>query len=220
MPTAPTELTAQVASGFVTGTPLTSGVVPLSATMLAKAVLRDMIMTQLKWIGMTLAAVTLAAGAGVLTFAASRSQDPALQTSQPSQPEGGEGSAAGPVRSHADLLSAQARVSQKAYEQALATRNGKFDVDKVHLWSQRLMQAQIATAEGSYVADPKARAVCVAAAKAHRDRMSRLEEQVRAFVKNGTDLPLSISTAEYYRIEADGLVMEYDRGSESSSKVK
>jgi hypothetical protein len=188
--------------------------------MLAKAILRDMIMIQLKWIGMTLAAVTLVTGAGVLTFGASGSQDPVLLTSQPSQPEGRVVSAAGLVRSRADLLSAQARVSQKAYEQALASRNGKVDLEKVHLWSQRLMQAQIATAEGNYVVDPKAAAVCVAAAKAHRDRMSRLEEQVRAFVKNGIDLPLSASTAEYYRIEADGLVMEYDRIPVSSSKVK
>jgi RNA polymerase sigma factor (sigma-70 family) len=220
VPTALAEITAQVASGFATGAPLTSGVVSLSATMLANSILRNMIMTKLKWIGMTLAAVTLATGAGVLTFGASGSQDPVLPTSQPSQPEGGVASAAGPVRSRADLLSAQARVSQKAYEQALASRNGKVDLEKVHLWSQRLMQAQIATAEGSYVVDSKARAVCVAAAKAHRDRMSRLEELVRAFVKNGIELPLSASTAEYYRIEADGLVMEYDRGSESSSKVK
>ena len=178
-------------------------------------------MTRLRWVGMTLAAVTLATGAGVLTFGASGSQDPVLPTSQPSQPEGGVGSAAGPVRSYADLLSAQARVSQKAYEQALAShRNGKVDLEKVHLWSQRLMQAQIATAVGNYVIDPKARAVYVAAAKAHRDRMRRLEDLVRAFVEKGMDLPLNASTAEYYRIEAEGLVMEYDRGADSSNKVK
>ena len=96
---------------------------------------------------------------------------------QPSQSGGG----AGPVRSYADLLSAQSRVGQRAYEQALASyRDGKVNLDKVHLWSHRLMQAQIATAEGNYIIDPKARAVYVAAAKAHRDRMRQLEELVRA----------------------------------------
>ena len=102
----------------------------------------------------------------------------------------------------------------------LRRRNGKVDVDKVHLWSQRLMQAQIATAVGNYVTHPKVRAVYVAAAKAHRDRMRRLEERVRFFVEKGMDLPLSASTAEYYRIEAEGLVLEYDSGSESSNKAK
>ena len=56
-------------------------------------------MTRLRWVGMILAAVTLATGAGVLTFGASGSQDQVLPTRQPSQPEGGVGSAAGPVRS-------------------------------------------------------------------------------------------------------------------------
>jgi RNA polymerase sigma factor (sigma-70 family) len=220
VPRALAELTAQVASRFATGTFLTSEVVSLPAATLAKGILRGTIMTRLKWIGMILAAVTLATGAGVLTFGASGSQDPVLPTTQRSHPEGGVGSAAGPVRSVADLLSAQARVSQKAYEQALTSRNGKVDLEKVHLWSQRLMQAQIATAVGSYVTDPKSRAIHVAAAKAHRDRMRRLEDLVRAFVEKGMDLPLSASTAEYYRIEAEGLVMEYDRGADSSNKVK
>ena len=110
-------------------------------------------------------------------------------------------------------------MGQRAYEQALASyRDGKVDLEKVHLWSQRLMQAQIATAVGSYVTDPKARAVYVAAAKAHRDRMRQLEELVRARVEQGNDLPLSASTAEYYRIEAEGLVLEYDRDADSSNK--
>ncbi len=111
-------------------------------------------------------------------------------------------------------------MSQKAYEQALETRNGKIDVDKVHLWSQRLMQAQMATAVGNYIVDLKARAVYVAAAKAHRDRMTRLKERVRLFVEQRMDLPLSDSTAEYYRIEAEGFVLEYERASESSNKAK
>ncbi len=111
-------------------------------------------------------------------------------------------------------------MSQKAYEQALASPNGKVDVDKVHLWSQRLMQAQIAPAVGDYATHPKVRAVYVAAAKAHRDRMRRLEERVRFFVENRMDSPLSASTAEYYRIEAEGWVLEYDIGSESSNKAK
>ena len=51
------------------------------------------------------------------------------------------------------------------------------------------MQAQIATAEGSYVIDPKSRAVYVAAAKAHRDRMRQLEELVRARVEKGRNYP-------------------------------
>jgi hypothetical protein len=170
-------------------------------------------------VGMTLAAVTLATGVGVLTFGASGSQDPLLPTSQPSQPEGGVGSAAGPVRSIADVLLAQSRVGQRAYEQAIATyRDGKVGLEKVHLWSQRLMQAQIATAEGSYVTDPKARAVCVAAAKGHLDRMRRLEEHVRLLVDQGKDVPLSASTAEYYRIEAEGLVLEYDRVADPSNR--
>ena len=130
------------------------------------------------------------------------------------------GSAAAPVRSRAELLSAQLRVCQKAYEQSLIVRNGKDDVEKIHLWSQRVMRAQIAAAEGSYVTDPKARAVYVAAAKAHLDRMRRLEEQIRHFVEQRMDVPLNASTAEYYRIEAEGLVLEYDRGADSSNKVK
>ena len=64
---------------------------------------------------------------------------------------------------------------------------------------------------GSYVTDPKSRAIHVTAAKAHRDRMRQLEELVRARVEQGKELPLSASTAEYYRLEAEGLVMEYER---------
>jgi hypothetical protein len=177
-------------------------------------------MTRLVCVGMTLAAITLATGAGVLTFRASASQDKVLPTEQQSQAVGGVGSAAGPARSIADLLSAQMRVCQKAYEQSLMVRNGKDDLEKVHLWSQRLMQAQIATAVGSYVTDPKSRATHVAAAKAHRDRMRQLEGLVRARVEQGKELPLGASTAEYYRIEAEGMVMKYDRGAVPSNKVK
>ncbi len=220
VPAALAELTARTANRFATGAFLTAGAVSLSATMLANGILRSMIMTRLWLVGMTLAAVTLATGAVVFTFGASGFQDQVVPKRQTSQPEGGLGLAAGPVRSRADLLSAQARVSEKAYEQALASRNGKVDVDKVHLWSDRLMQAQIATAVGNYVVDPKARAVYVAAAKAHRDRMRRLEERVRLFAEKGTDLALSASTAEYYRIEAEGLVLEYDRSADSSDQVK
>ena len=50
--------------------------------------------------------------------------------------------------------------------------------------------------------------------------MRRLEERVRLFVEKGMELPLNASTAEYYRIEAEGWVLEYDRGSESSNKAK
>ena len=177
-------------------------------------------MTRLSCVGMTLAAFALATGAGVLTFRATASQNKVLPTRQRSQPDGRVASAAAPARSRAELLSAQLRVCQKAYEQSLIVRNGKDDVEKIHLWSQRVMQAQIATAVGSYVADPKARAVYVAAAKAHLDRMTRLEEQIRQFVEQGMDVPLNASTTEYYRIEAEGLVMEYDRGADSSDKVK
>jgi RNA polymerase sigma factor (sigma-70 family) len=221
VPTALAALTAQVACRFATSASLTSKVVSLSATTLARGILRSMIMTRLRWVGMTLAALTLATGAGVLTLRASGSQDPVLPTRQRSPRGGGSGSSTGPLQSVADLLSAQLRVGQRAYEQAIATyRDGKADLEKVHLWSERLMQAQIATAVGSYVTDPKARAIHVAAAKDHRDRMSQLEELVRARVGQGKDLPLSASTAEYYRIEAEGLVMEYNRGADSSTKVK
>ena len=82
VPTALAEFTAQVASRFATGASLTSEVVSLSAAMLAKGLLRGVIMTRLKWFGTTLAAVTLATGAGLLTFGASGSQDPALPTRQ------------------------------------------------------------------------------------------------------------------------------------------
>jgi RNA polymerase sigma factor (sigma-70 family) len=220
VPTALAELTAQAAIRFAMGPSLTAEAVSLSATILAKGILREMIMTRLSCVGMTLAAFTVATAAGVLTFRASASQDKVLPTRQPSQPDGRVASAAAPARSRAELLSAQLRVCQKAYEQSLIVRNGKDDVEKIHLWSQRVMQAQIATAVGSYVADPKARAVYVAAAKAHLDRMTRLEEQIRQFVEQGMDVPLNASTAEYYRIEAEGLVMEYDRGADSSDKVK
>ncbi len=190
VPTALAELTARSAIRFATGAFLTVGAVPLSATMLAQGILRGMIMTRLRWIGTILAAATLATGAGVLTFQASGSQDQVLPTSQPSQPEGGVRAAAGPIRSFADLLAAQARVGQRAHEQALVSyRAGKVDLEKVHLWSQRLMQAQIETAVGSYVSDPKARVVYVAAAKAHRDRMRQLEELVRARVEKGKTYP-------------------------------
>jgi DNA-directed RNA polymerase specialized sigma24 family protein len=219
VPSALAELTAQAAIHFVTGASLTVGAVSMSATMLAQAILRGMIMTKLRWIGTILAAVSLATGAGLLTFRASGSQDQVLPRRQPSQPEGGVGSAAGPIRSWADLLSAESRVGQKAYEQALVSyRDGKVDLEKVHLWSQRVMQAQIATLTSSYVTDPKSRAVCVAAAKAHRDRMKRLEELVRARVEKGEDLPLSGSTAEYYHLEAEGLVLEYDRDADSNNR--
>jgi RNA polymerase sigma factor (sigma-70 family) len=219
MPAALAELTAQAANRFATGASLTTESVSVSATILAKGILRSMIMTRLKWIGMSLAAITLATGAGVLTFGASGSQVQVLTTSQTSQPGGGAGSSARSIRSFADLLSAQSRVGQKAYEQALSSyRDGKVDLEKVHLWSQRLMQAQIATAVGNYVVDPKARIVYVAAATAHRDRMTKLEDVVRARVQNGNDLPLSVSTVEYYRIEAEGLLLEYDRDADLSNK--
>ena len=210
------------------------GLVSAGVAVLTGKVLKIMLLSRLK-VATTVLMIGCAVvlGGGGLAYR-SRAADPASKAGQsttdrpgqerptrpPSQPERGAGSAAGPVGSFAELLSARAQVSQKAYEQALVSRDGKIDVDKVHLWSQRLMQAQIATAVGDYVTDPKARAVCVAAAKAHRDRMRRLEEQVRIFVEKGMELPLSASTAEYYRIEAEGWVLEYDRGSESSNQAK
>ena len=234
MPTRLIDSTAQAASLFAEGGAVTAGVVSAEVAALTREVFKVMMLGKLKVATTVLmigCAVVLGGGGWAYR---SRAADPPSQvgqsttdrpgqekpTGQPSQPEGGVGSAAGPVGSLAELLSAQARVSQKAYEQALVSRDGKIDVDKVHLWSQRLMQAQIETAVGSYVDDPKARAVYVAAAKAHRDRMRRLEERVRLFVEKGMELPLKHSTAEYYRIEAEGMVLEYDRGSESSNKAK
>ena len=219
MPSALAELTAQAASRFATGAPLTTKVVSFSATILAKGILRSMIMNRLRWVGMIVVTVTLATGVGVITFGASGSQDQVSPTRQPAQPVGGVSSAERTVRSFADMLSAQSRVGQRAYEQALASyQDGKVDLEKVHLWSQRLMQAQIATAVGNYVVDPKARIVYVAAAKAHRDRIIKLEDLVRARVRNGNDLPLSVSTVEYYHIEAEGLLLEYDRDADPSNK--
>ena len=218
VPAALVEFTAQAAIRFATSPSLTAGAVSLSATVLAKGILRDMIITRLSCVGITLAAIMLATGAGVLTFRASASQDQISKMGPPSHTAGPVGTAAGPIHSHAELLSAQIRVCRKAYEQANTTRNGKDDLEKLYLWSQRLMQAQIATAVGSYVTDPKARAVCVAAAKGHLDRMRRLEEDVRPLVDAGKDVPLSASTAEYYRIEAEGFVLEYDRVADPSHR--
>jgi len=168
---------------------------------------------------MILAAGVVATGAGVLNYRASGSQDRGAQTGQPSRPDGEVGSAVSPVRSFPDLFSAQARVGQRAYEQAVASyRDGRVDLEKVHRWSKRLVEAQVATATGSYVTDAKSRAIHVAAARAHRDRMGQLEEMVRARVEKGQDLPLSSTTAEYYRIEAEGLVLEYDREPAPASK--
>ena len=219
VPSALAERTAQAAIHFATGASWTVGAVPMSARMMAQGLLRGMIMTRLRWVGTILTAATLATGAGVLTFRASGSQDEVSSSKQPSQPVDGAGSAAGPVRSFAELLSAQSRLGRKAYEQALASyRVGTVNLEKVHLWSQRVMQAQIATAVGNYVTDPKARAVYVAAARAHRERMRRLENLVRARVEKGEDQPLSGSTAEYYRHEAEGLVLEYDYRANSTER--
>jgi hypothetical protein len=204
---------------------VTAGVVSADVAALTREVLKVMLLSKLKIVITVLmvGGVVVLGGAGLAYR--SRAADPSSKagqsttdqpgqerpTKKPSQAEGEAGSAAGPVGSRADLLSAQLRVSQKAYEQALESHPiGKVDLEKVHLWSQRLMQAQIATAVGNYAVDPKARAVYVAAAKAHRDRMRRLEVRVRLFVEKGMDLPLSASTAEYYRIEAEGWVLEYD----------
>ena len=73
------------------------------------------------------------------------------------------------------------------------------------------METQIATARGSYVDDPKSKAIHVAAAEAHRDRMKHLEEIVRTLVEKRGGSPLSISTAEYFRIQAEAAVLEYRR---------
>ncbi len=78
VPSALAELTAQAAMRFAIGASLTLGAVPMSATILAQGLLREMIMTRLKWVGTILTAVTLATGAGVLTFRASGSQNPVL----------------------------------------------------------------------------------------------------------------------------------------------
>jgi hypothetical protein len=45
-------------------------------------------------------------------------------------------------------------------------------------------------------------------------------ELVRARAQPGKELALCAATAEYYRVEAEGLVMEYDRGPDSSNKVQ
>ena len=127
VPTALAELTAQAAIRFATGPPLTAEAVPLSATMLARGILREMIMTQTD-LGRDDPGGVHPGDRGGSTHIPrrQRSQDQVLPTRQPSQPEGGVGSAAGPVRSIADLLSAQSRVGQRAYEQALASyRDGK-----------------------------------------------------------------------------------------------
>ena len=222
--------TAQAASSFAAGEAVTAGMVSAQVATLTREVLKVMLLGKLKILTtMLMIGGVVVLGGGGLAYR-SRAADPPSKAGQgasdqpgqerptiePSRPKGG----AGPVGTYAELLSAQSRVSQKAYEQALETRNGKIDVDKVHLWSQRLMQAQMATAVGNYIVDLKARAVYVAAAKAHRDRMTRLKERVRLFVEQRMDLPLSDSTAEYYRIEAEGFVLEYERASESSNKAK
>ena len=221
VPTALAELTVRVASRFATGACMTGEVVSPAAGMLARGMLRSMLMTRLKWVGTTLAAVALATGTGRIAIRASASQDPDSPTRQSSQRGGGVASAAPPVRSAADLLSAQSRVGQRAYEQAIAMyRDGKVDLEKAYLWSKRLMQVEIDAVGGDYSTDPKKRAVNVAAAKAHRDRMRQLEELVRARVEEGKEQPLNASTAEYYRLEAEGWVMEYDPGAGSGDRAK
>jgi RNA polymerase sigma factor (sigma-70 family) len=216
--TALAERTVQIAGRFATGTCLTGRVVSPSVGMLVRGILRSMFMTRLKWLAMTLAAVALATGTARLTIRASASQEPDLPTKQPPRPGGKAALAAPPMSSAADLGSAHLRVAQKAYEQAIAMyRDGKVDLEKVHSWSWRLMQLQVSGVD--YFA-PKGSAVCVAAARAHRDRMRQLEELVRARVEDGKELPLSASTAEYYRLDAEGFVMEYSRGADSSNKAK
>ena len=169
MPTRLIDSTAQAASLFAEGGAVTAGVVSAEVATLTGEVVKVMLLGKLK-IATTLLMIgcVVVLGGGGLAYR-SRAADPPSKagqsttdrpgqerpTGQPSQPEGGAGSAAGPVGSFAELLSAQSRVSQKAYEQALVSRDGKVDVDKVHLWSQRLMQAQIATAVGNYVDRPE-----------------------------------------------------------------
>lgn len=220
-PTALAELTVRVASRFATGACLTGEMVSPAAGMLARGMLRSMFMTRLTWVGMALAAIALATGTGLLTIRVSASQEPGPPRKKSSQQGDVSSSAASPVRSFAELVSAQSRVGQRAYEQAIAMyRDGKVDLEKAYLWSTRVMQIEIDAVSGDYSTSPKKRAVNVAAAKAHRDRMRQLEELVRARTEEGNELPLGASTAEYYRLEAEGFVMEYDRGAGSSDPAK
>ena len=162
MPMRLIDSTAQAASLFAEGGAVTAGMVSAEVAVLTREVLKIMLLGKLKIVTTVLmvGGVVVLSGGGLAYR--SRAADPPSKversttdqpgqeraTGQPSQPEGGGGPTTGPIGSYADLISAQSRVSQKAYEQALASRNGKVDVDKVHLWSQRLMQAQIATASG------------------------------------------------------------------------
>jgi RNA polymerase sigma-70 factor (ECF subfamily) len=189
-----------------------AGVVPAEVTALAGEVLKNMLMTKLKIATMAVlvGSAIIGGGTGVLAYRAFGSTEHDSPTQRPSPPEGGSGATAGPIRSWAEYFAARSRVSQKAYDQALDSfQAGKVDLEAVHLWSRRLLETQIATATGSYVDDPKSRAIHVASAEAHRDRMKHLEGVIQALVEKGGGSPLSISTAEYFRIEAEALVLEY-----------
>jgi hypothetical protein len=180
-----------------------------------------MFLSRLKFVTATLlvGSAILAGETGILAYGASGSTEQGSPATQPSPPEGGLGATADPIRSWADYYSTRSRVSRKAYDQALASfQAGKVDLEAVHLWSKRLMETQTATATGSYVDDPRSRIIHVTAAEAHRDRMRHLEAVVQILVQKREALPLSGSTAEYFRIEAEALVMEYSRAESKIGK--
>ena len=221
MPTRLIGSTAQAASLFAAGGAVTAGMVSAGVAALTREVMKMMLLSKIKVATAMLVAVSALAvgGTRVLAYGAFGSPEQGSQTKQPFSPEARSGATASPIRSWTEVFAARSRVCQKAYDQALDLfQAGKVDLETVHLWSQRLAETQIATATGSYVDDPKSKAIHVAAAEAHRDRMKHLEEVVRTLVAKGGGSPLSISTAEYFRIEAEGLVLEYRRDGTKSGE--
>jgi RNA polymerase sigma factor (sigma-70 family) len=212
MPTKLIGSTALAANLFVAAGAVTAGVVSARVAILMREVMKMMLLGKLKVATMVVLVGSAIVGGwtGVLAYRAFGSTEQDSQTKRPSPPEGGSGATAGPIHSWAGFQAAQSRVSQKAYDQALDLfQAGKVDLEAVHLWSQRLLESQIAAATGSYVDDLKSRAIHVAAAEAHWDRMKHVEEVIRILVEKGRGSPLSISTAEYCRIRAEALVLEY-----------
>lgn len=94
----------------------------------------------------------------------------------------------------------------RAFDESLvAYAEGKVDVDKVYVWSKRLLESE--DAYGS----PERRPV---AFKAHLDRMGQLRRQVQMRASKGNEINLTLTAAEFYRQEAADTLKDVEKTSE------
>ena len=96
----------------------------------------------------------------------------------------------------ASLARDRAAQGAKTYEMAwLYFTENRIDVDQVYRWSRRAWEADVAAAT-----DQAGR---VAAAEAHRERISRLEAKIAKIRQLGFGNSLDVEEVLYYRQEAE-----------------